>query len=57
MERIKLERVFRFVQVGSEIVTRVFRDSRDDPRAGAAGRADHQWSRLGHADTCHGEGR
>ena len=40
MESIELERVFRCVNVRSEIVARMFGDSREDPCARTAGRAD-----------------
>src|ERR1700730_4493451 len=41
VEPIKLERVFRRIEICPEIVTGKFGDTRDDPRARATGGADH----------------
>ena len=56
VEWIKLQRVFGRIEVCPEIVSSQFRNARNHPRPGTAGRADHNWSQIDHADTCHGRG-
>ena len=56
VKRVKFERVFGRIEVCPEIVASQFRNARNHPRPGTAGRADHDWSQIDHADTCHGQG-
>jgi len=56
VKRVKFERVFGRIEVCPEIVASQFRNARNHPRPGTAGRADHNWSQIDHADTCHGRG-
>ena len=56
VKRIEFQGILGRIQPAPEIVAGVFGDARNHPRAGATGRTDDYWSRMGHANTCHGEG-